>query len=54
MNMRTSEKATLTFSDLEAASYDLPLNYNDYTRTTRFMALSHGDVHKPFLAIRTA
>ena len=54
MNMRTSEKATLTFSDLEAASYDLPLNYNDYTRATRFMALSHGDVHKPFLAIRTA
>ena len=54
MNMRTSEKATLTFSDLEAASYDLPLNYNNYTRTTRFMALSHGDVHKPFLAIRTA
>lgn len=54
MNMRTSEKATLTFSDLEAASYDLPLNYNDYTRNTRFMALSHGDAHKPFLAIRTA
>ena len=54
MNMRTSEKATLTFSDLEAASYDLPLNYNSYTRTTRFMALSHGDAHKPFLAIRTA
>ena len=54
MNMRTSEKATLTFSDLEAASYDLPLNYNNYTRATRFMALSHGDVHKPFLAIRTA
>lgn len=54
MNMRTSEKVTLTFSDLEAASYDLPLNYNSYTRYTRFMALSHGDVHKPFLAIRTA
>ena len=54
MNMRTSEKAALTFSDLEPASYDLPLNYNNYTRTTRFMALSHGDVHKPFLAIRTA
>ena len=54
MNMRTSEKATLAFSDLEAASYDLPLNYNNYTRATRFMALSHGDVHKPFLAIRTA
>lgn len=53
MNMRTSEKATLTFSDLEAASYDIPLNYNNYTRATRFMALSHGDVHKPFLAIRT-
>ena len=54
MNMRTSEKVSLTFSDLEAASYDLPLNYRDYTRNTRFMALSHGDVHKPFLAIRTA
>ena len=54
MNMRTSEKATLTFSDLEAASYDLPLNYNNYTRATRFMALSHGGANKPFLAIRTA
>ena len=54
MNIRTSEKASLTFSDLEATSYDLPLNYNNYTRATRFMALSHGDVHKPFLAIRTA
>lgn len=54
MNMRTSEKVTLTFSDLEAASYDLPLNYNNYTRATRFMALSHGDANKPFLAIRTA
>ena len=54
MNMRTSEKATLTFSDLEATSYNIILNYNSYTRTTRFMALSHGGVHKPFLAIRTA
>ena len=54
MNMRTSERATLTFSDLEPSSYDLPLNYNNYTRATRFMALSHGDAHKPFLAIRTA
>ena len=54
MNIRTSEKVTLTFSDLEASSYDILLNYNDYTRNTRFMALSHGDVHQPFLAIRTA
>ena len=54
MNMRTSEKASLTFSDLEATSYNIILNYNSYTRTTRFMALSHGDVHEPFLAIRTA
>lgn len=54
MNMRTSEKVNLTFSDLEASSYNILLNYRDYTRTTRFMALSHGDVHKPFLAIRTA
>ena len=54
MNMRTSEKAALTFSDLEATSYNILLNFNSYTRATRFMALSHGDVHKPFLAIRTA
>ena len=54
MNMRTSEKATLTFGDLEVSSYDILLNFNIYTRFTRFMALSHGDVHKPFLAIRTA
>ena len=54
MNMRTSEKVTLTFSDLEATSYNILLNYNNYTRATRFMALSHGDAHKPFLAIRTA
>lgn len=54
MNMRTSEKASLTFSDLESTSYNIQLNFNNYTRSTRFMALSHGDVHKPFLAIRTA
>ena len=54
MNMRTSETARLTFSDLEPASYFIQLNYNDYTRATRFMALSHGEVQKPFLAIRTA
>lgn len=52
MNMRTSEKVNLTFSDLEPASYDLPLNYNTYHFTALFMALSHGDAHKPFLAIR--
>lgn len=54
MNMRTSEKASLTFSDLESTSYNIILNFNSYTRNTRFMALSHGDVHKPFLVIRTA
>lgn len=54
MNMRTSEKASLTFSDLEVTSYNIILSYNSYTRNTRFMALTHGDVHKPFLAIRTA
>lgn len=54
LNMRTSEKASLTFSDLESTSYNIILNLSLYTRNTRFMALSHGDVHKPFLAIRTA
>ena len=54
MNMRTSEKASLTFSDLEVTSYNIILNLSLYTRNTRFMALSHGGVHKPFLAIRTA
>lgn len=54
LNMRTSEKASLTFSDLEVTSYNIILNLSLYTRNTRFMALSHGDVHKPFLAIRTA
>lgn len=54
LNMRTSEKASLTFSDLEVTSYNIILNLSLYTRYTRFMALSHGDVHKPFLAIRTA
>ena len=54
MNMRTSEKVTLTFSDLEYSQYNILLNHNDYTRAARFMALSHGEAHEPFLAIRTA
>lgn len=54
MNMRTSEKVNLTFDDLDHSSYNIMLSYNNYTRTTRFMALSHGEANKPFLAIRTA
>lgn len=54
MNIRTSEKVTLTFGDLEYSSYNILLNFNNYTRTTRFMALSHGEANEPFLAIRTA
>ena len=54
MNIRSSATVTLTFCDLEPSSYDSTLNYSDYNRATRFMALSHGDAHKPFLVIRTA
>ena len=54
MNMRTSEKATLTFGDLEYSSYNILLNFNNYNRAARFMALSHGEANEPFLAIRTA
>lgn len=54
MNMRTSEKATLTFADLEYTSYNILLNFNNYNRAARFMALSHGEPNEPFLAIRTA
>lgn len=54
MNMRTSEKVTLTFGDLEYSSYNILLNFNNYMRTARFMALSHGEANEPFLAIRTA
>ena len=54
MNMRTSEKVTLTFGDLEYTSYNILLNFNNYTRTARFMALSHGEANEPFLVIRTA
>ena len=54
MNMRTSEKVTLTFGDLEYSSYNILLNFNNYNRTARFMALSHGEANEPFLAIRTA
>ena len=54
MNMRSSATVTLAFCDLEPSSYNSTLNYSDYNRATRFMALSHSDAHKPFLAIRTA
>ena len=54
MNMRTSEKTTLTFGDLEYSSYNILLNFNNYNRAARFMALSHGEANEPFLAIRTA
>lgn len=54
MNMRTSEKANLTFGDLESTSYNILLNFNNYNRAARFMALSHGEPNKPFLVIRTA
>lgn len=54
MNMRTSEKVTLTFGDLEYTSYNILLNFNNYTRAARFMALSHGEANEPFLVIRTA
>jgi hypothetical protein len=39
---------------LEPESADRALTYSDYTQDTRFMALSHADANKPFLAIRTA
>lgn len=54
MNMRTSEKANLTFGDLESTSYNILLNFNNFNRAARFMALSHGEPNKPFLVIRTA
>lgn len=54
MNMRTSEKANLTFGDLESTSYNILLNFNNYNRAARFIALSHGEPNKPFLVIRTA
>lgn len=54
MNMRTSEKVSLTFGDLEYTSYNILLSLNNYTRNTRFMALSHGEPNEPFLVIRTA
>lgn len=54
MNMRTSEKANLTFGDLESTSYNILLNFNNFNRAARFIALSHGEPNKPFLVIRTA
>jgi len=54
MNRRNSSSAGLVFSDLEPESADRALTYSDYTQDTRFMALSHADANKPFLAIRTA
>lgn len=54
MNMRTSEKVNLTFADLEYTSYNILLNFNNYNRAARFMALSHGEPNEPFLVIRTA
>lgn len=54
MNRRASSDVTLTFSDLEPETVNKTLNLSDFTQTTRFVALSHGDANKPFLAIRTA
>ena len=54
MNRRNSSSVGLVFSDLESESADRALIYSDYTQDTRFVALSHGDANKPFLAIRTA
>lgn len=53
MNRRDFSSVLLVFSDLEAESADRGLSYSDYTQDTRFMALSHADANKPFLAIRT-
>ena len=54
MNRRASSDVTLTFSDLEPETVNKTLNLSDFTQDTRFVALSHGDANKPFLAIRTA
>ena len=54
MNRRASSDVTLTFSDLEPETVNKTLNLSDFTQNTRFVALSHGDANKPFLAIRTA
>lgn len=54
MNRRTGEMIGLIFSDLEDESANRALVYSDYTQSTRWMALSHADANKPFLAIRTA
>ena len=53
MNRRNSSSVGLVFSDLEPESTDRALIYSDFTQDTRFVALSHGDANKPFLAIRT-
>lgn len=53
MNRRTSSSCTLTFGDLEPTSSDTSLVYDDYTQSSRFMALSHADADKSFIAIRT-
>ena len=53
MNRRTNTDIILTFSDLEPETVNRTLNLSDFTQNTRFVALSHGDANKPFLAIRT-
>lgn len=53
MNRRKSSSVLLALSDLEAKALDL-VSYDDYPQDTRFVALSHANANKSFLAIRTA
>ena len=53
-NRRTSSNVNLALGDLADATAGLALVYSDYTQSTRFMALSHANANKSFLAIRTA
>ena len=49
-----SANVNLALGDLADATAGLALVYSDYTQSTRFMALSHANANKSFLAIRTA
>lgn len=49
-----SANVNLSLGDLADATAGLALVYSDYTQSTRFMALSHANANKSFLAIRTA
>lgn len=50
--VRTSAYIQIEFGEIEPSSANNSLVYSDFTLSTVFVALSHADANKPFLAMR--